>query len=173
MSKHYRIGIVGIGSIAETHARAIAEIDGAELVAGSCRTEDKGRRFAEQFGCRWFADFQSLIDEMQPDVITVCTPSGALLRRFIAALSRVNPSFATKPLLFARGYGLGILRTKPTDSTSRESPLFDRQPPHQRNEAGGQRCQIHGGTQANRRQPRLASAPPQHQGFHNNHCDFD
>ena len=98
MAETFRIGIVGIGSIAETHARAIAEIKGAEVVAGSCRTAEKGERFAKQFRCRWFADFRSLIDETQPDVITVCTPSGAHMEPALYALERGIHVLCEKPI---------------------------------------------------------------------------
>ncbi len=43
--KLYRVGIVGIGLIAEFHARALAELPNAKLVAGCCRTAEKGEAF--------------------------------------------------------------------------------------------------------------------------------
>ncbi len=41
-----RAAIIGIGAIARMHARALRDIPGVELVAGTCRTEEKGRSFA-------------------------------------------------------------------------------------------------------------------------------
>lgn len=35
----YRIGIIGIGAIADHHAKAISDIENATVVAGSSRTE--------------------------------------------------------------------------------------------------------------------------------------
>ena len=98
MSKTYRIGIVGIGGIAKMHALAIGDIENAELVAGSCRTESKGRAFADEHGCRWHADYQTLLDEEKPDAITIATPSGAHLEPMLAAAERGIHGLCEKPL---------------------------------------------------------------------------
>lgn len=94
----YRIAIVGIGAIATMHARAIADLSNATLVAGSCRGEAKGRAFAEQFGCRWYGDYEAMLDAEKPDVITICTPSGAHLEPTIAAAKRGIHILCEKPL---------------------------------------------------------------------------
>lgn len=73
----YRIGIAGIGAIADHHAKAIRDIENATVVAGSCRTESKGRAFAEKYDCEWYADYEDLLEEARPDVVTIATPSGA------------------------------------------------------------------------------------------------
>ena len=98
MSKTYRIGIVGIGGIAKMHALAIGDIANAELVAGSCRTESKGRAFADEYGCRWYADYEKLLDEEKPDAITIATPSGAHLEPMLAAAERGVHVLCEKPL---------------------------------------------------------------------------
>ena len=41
--KTYGVGIVGIGSVARTHALAINELPNARLIGGCCRTQRKGR----------------------------------------------------------------------------------------------------------------------------------
>ena len=61
--KTFRIGIVGIGAIAEMHARAIADIDGAELVGGCCRTESKGLEFAKKFSCKFYPTCEELLEQ--------------------------------------------------------------------------------------------------------------
>ena len=76
-----RAAIIGIGAIAGMHARALRDIPGVELVAACCRTEEKGRGFAKQFGCDWFADAATMIRRAKPDFVTVATPSGAPSRR--------------------------------------------------------------------------------------------
>lgn len=94
----YRIGIIGIGAIASMHARAIADLDHARLLAGSSRTEHKGRAFAEQFGCRWYPDYEQLLDQETPDLVTICTPSGAHLEPALAAIERGVHVLVEKPL---------------------------------------------------------------------------
>ncbi len=79
MTKNYRIAIIGVGAISDIHARAIADLDNLELVAGCCRGEEKGRKFAADFGCSWFADYEQMLDQTRPDLVTIATPSGAHL----------------------------------------------------------------------------------------------
>ena len=54
--KPKRICIIGVGGIARVYGAALAELGTAAsvLVGACCRTEEKGRQFAEQFGCQWY-----------------------------------------------------------------------------------------------------------------------
>ncbi len=93
-----RAAIIGIGAIAGMHARALRDIPGVELVAACCRTEAKGRAFAEQFGCAWHADAARMLRREQPDFVTVATPSGAHLPAVLAAARRGVHVICEKPL---------------------------------------------------------------------------
>jgi predicted dehydrogenase len=94
----HTVAIAGIGSVAELHALSVADIDGAELVAGSCRTESKGREFADEFDCEWYADTETMLDEADVDVLSICTPSGAHLEPTLAAADRGVHVLCEKPL---------------------------------------------------------------------------
>jgi UDP-N-acetyl-2-amino-2-deoxyglucuronate dehydrogenase len=93
-----RAAIIGIGAIARLHARALADIPGVELVAASCRTEEKGRAFAADFGCTWHADTARMLRRERPDFVTVATPSGAHLEAVLAAARRGIHVICEKPL---------------------------------------------------------------------------
>src|SRR3954470_4351741 len=67
-SRPFRVVIIGIGAIAELIAIALREIPQARLIAGSCRTEAKGRKFAEQYSCAWYGDTNAMLDKEKPDV---------------------------------------------------------------------------------------------------------
>jgi predicted dehydrogenase len=97
----HRIAIAGIGNVAEMHAAAIGDIEDATVVAGSCRTESKGRAFADEFDCEWFAQTEAMLDETDPDVLSVCTPSGAHLEPTLAAAEREVAVLCEKPLEIA------------------------------------------------------------------------
>ncbi|MEF8851479.1 MAG: Gfo/Idh/MocA family oxidoreductase [Haloarculaceae archaeon] len=92
------IAIAGTGAVAEMHAMSIADIDGADLVAGSCRTESRGRAFADEFDCTWYDDTAAMLDATSPDVLHVCTPSGAHLEPTLAAAERGVDVLCEKPL---------------------------------------------------------------------------
>ncbi|NDC53763.1 MAG: gfo/Idh/MocA family oxidoreductase [Planctomycetia bacterium] len=93
-----RAAIIGIGAIARMHARALADIPGVELVAATCRTEEKGRAFATEFGCAWHADAARMLRRETPDFVTVATPSGAHLEAVLAAARRGVHVICEKPL---------------------------------------------------------------------------
>ncbi|MFM7185329.1 MAG: Gfo/Idh/MocA family protein [Planctomycetota bacterium] len=93
-----RAAIIGIGAIAKMHARALGDIPGVQLVAATCRTEEKGRAFVAEFGGQWFADASRMLRSAKPDFVTVATPSGAHLPAVLAALRRGVHVICEKPL---------------------------------------------------------------------------
>ncbi|HEX7009879.1 MAG TPA: Gfo/Idh/MocA family oxidoreductase [Phycisphaeraceae bacterium] len=98
MSRTYRMAIIGVGGIAQLHARAIQDLPNAQLIAGSCRTPDKGQAFAKQWSCQWFPDYQAMLDEVKPDVVTIATPSGAHLEPLLACAQRGIHVICEKPI---------------------------------------------------------------------------
>jgi len=80
------------------HARALRDIPGIELVAATCRTEAKGQQFAEQHGCRWYADPTRMLRREKPDAVTIATPSGAHLDAALKAIRKDIHVICEKPL---------------------------------------------------------------------------
>ena len=93
-----KAAIIGIGAIARMHARALSDIPGVKLVAACCRTEEKGRAFAAEFGCDWHADAAAMIAAAKPDFVTIATPSGAHLDAALAAFRAGVHVICEKPL---------------------------------------------------------------------------
>lgn len=98
MDELYRVAIIGAGDVAGLHARAIADIDNATLVAAARRSEAPGRAFADTHDCAWYADVEDLLDTEAPDVVTIATPSGAHLEPTLAAARRGVHVLCEKPL---------------------------------------------------------------------------
>lgn len=98
MPDQFRIAIAGIGAVAEIHARSIGDLHNATLVAGSCRTESKGQKFADEFDCDSYTDTEEMLDATDPDVLCVCTPSGTHLEPVLAAANRGIDVLCEKPL---------------------------------------------------------------------------
>lgn len=70
-----KIGIVGCGKIADSHASQIQRIRGCEIVGACDREELMAKQLCERFSInRYFSDVDRLINEMRPDVIHVTTP---------------------------------------------------------------------------------------------------
>lgn len=98
MSENFRIAIAGIGAVTDMHALSIADIEHATLVGGSCRTEAKGRAFAETYDCEWYSETEPMLEATEPDVLIVCTPSGAHLEPTITAADHGVDVLCEKPL---------------------------------------------------------------------------
>ena len=98
MARSFRIAIIGIGAISDVHAKAIADLPQASLVAGSCRTPEKGQAFASKWHCTWYSDYNAMLDEARPDVAIIATPSGAHLQPTLACAERGVHALCEKPL---------------------------------------------------------------------------
>ncbi len=78
-------GIIGCGMIAGFHARAIADIRGAKLVACFDTYAPSAERLAEKFGCRPYTDLSAMLADPAITVVTIGTPSGAHMEPAVAA----------------------------------------------------------------------------------------
>jgi predicted dehydrogenase len=92
-------GIVGIGMIADFHAKAIAEVAGAKLIGVMSRSADKSRAFAERHALPfWTTDLDALLARPDIDVICVTTPSGSHLEPALAAIRAGKHLVVEKPI---------------------------------------------------------------------------
>ena len=91
-------GIIGCGMIANFHAKAIRDIDGAELVACFNRTSSKAEKLAAEFGGEVYTDLEAMLAREDVEVVTICSPSGAHMEPCIAAAERGKHVIVEKPL---------------------------------------------------------------------------
>ena len=91
-------GIIGCGMIAGFHARAIADISGAKLVACQSRRIEAAEEFAEKNGGTACSTVAELLADPAVDVVTICTPSGAHLDPAVAAAKAGKHVIVEKPL---------------------------------------------------------------------------
>lgn len=76
MTEKLRFGIVGGGVIGPVHAKAIASLPDAELVAVTDVLPEKARQLAESYGATPYMELQDMLAHGQLDVAIICTPSG-------------------------------------------------------------------------------------------------
>jgi UDP-N-acetyl-2-amino-2-deoxyglucuronate dehydrogenase len=93
-------GIIGLGLIADFHARAIADAAGAKLVAVCGRDAQKARAFAAKYGAEVFSTHELTTFLARPDLDAVCiaTPSGAHLEPTLAAARAGKHIVIEKPI---------------------------------------------------------------------------
>ncbi|MCA9181688.1 MAG: Gfo/Idh/MocA family oxidoreductase [Planctomycetales bacterium] len=91
-------GIIGCGMIANFHARAIADLDNAKLVACHNRTPSKAEALAAEFGGDVYTDLEQMLARDDLDIVTICTPSGAHCEPAVAAAQAGKHVIVEKPL---------------------------------------------------------------------------
>lgn len=109
-NKEYRIGIAGCGTISRIHAEAIAELEGAVLVAAFSRNTDKRERFCEEFGTKGYSDYNTFLGHQGLDVVVVCTPTGKHLDYGIPAADAGKHLIIEKPLEVTTEKGKRLLQ---------------------------------------------------------------
>jgi len=91
-------GIVGCGMIANFHARAVADIRNASVLACYDTIPAAADRFAEANNCAAYYDLKAMMADPKIDVITICTPRGAHMEPAIAAAKAGKHVIVEKPL---------------------------------------------------------------------------
>ena len=94
-----RVAVVGLGVISKSHILALQEL-GEEIVA-LCDTDTKKAEAAkETYGltCPVFEDYLTMLDEIKPDSVHICTPHYLHADMIVEALSRNIHTLCEKPL---------------------------------------------------------------------------
>lgn len=92
-------GIVGIGMIAEFHAKALAEVRGATLAGVMSRDAAKARAFADAHRAPFATHrIEDLVGRPDVDVVCITTPSGAHLEPALAAIRAGKHVVIEKPV---------------------------------------------------------------------------
>jgi predicted dehydrogenase len=96
----YGFGIVGLGLIADFHAKAIQAVSGgrSSLVACCSRSAEKAQEFEKKYGCTGYTDIEKFLAHPGLDIVSLCTPSGAHLGHSLAAAEAGKHVIVEKPL---------------------------------------------------------------------------
>jgi UDP-N-acetyl-2-amino-2-deoxyglucuronate dehydrogenase len=97
MTRH-GFGIAGTGVIAATHARAIATLPAAQLVAVTDVLPDAAAAFAAAHGCAAEPDLAALLAREDVEVVCVCVPSGLHAEVGAAAAAAGKHLVVEKPI---------------------------------------------------------------------------
>lgn len=96
--KKIRFGILGAGTIGDVHARAIAELDGAELCAICDVKAARAEEYATKYGVKAYCEYEKMLADDEIDAISICTPSGMHAEQAIKALSFGKHVLLEKPM---------------------------------------------------------------------------
>lgn len=93
-----RFGILGCGTIGDVHARAIMELDEAELIAVCDVSEDRAKEYAAKYRVKAYSSFEKMLSDPEIDAVTICTPSGMHAEQAITALRAEKHVLLEKPM---------------------------------------------------------------------------
>lgn len=79
MGKKFKIGIIGIGTIADIQAQAIQASSNLELVSAYSRNEKHVKKFGNKYGISAFSDWEEFINDPNLAIVSICTPNGTHL----------------------------------------------------------------------------------------------
>lgn len=107
--KKLGFGIIGLGGIADTHAKAILELEGCSLVGGYHYRQDKAEKFCAKYDCKPYWDLDAFLNDDSIDIVTIATPSGLHLDGAIAAATKKKHLVIEKPLEITKERCLQII----------------------------------------------------------------
>jgi UDP-N-acetyl-2-amino-2-deoxyglucuronate dehydrogenase len=93
-----RFGILGCGVIGPHHAKAIAGLQSAELVAVADVVPEAAQELAEKYRCSHYASLEEMLSGVDLDAVCVCTPSGMHAEGAITALEAGKHVIIEKPV---------------------------------------------------------------------------
>jgi UDP-N-acetyl-2-amino-2-deoxyglucuronate dehydrogenase len=91
-------GLIGCGMISRFHAKAVADIRGAKVVACQDAFPQAADKLAAEIGCRAYHDLGAMLADPAVDVVTICTPSGLHMEPAVAAAKAGKHIIVEKPL---------------------------------------------------------------------------
>ncbi|QDU70713.1 Gfo/Idh/MocA family protein [Mucisphaera calidilacus] len=99
--KNLRVALIGAGGIAGNHLTALKKIDAVEIVGLADINENTIVKRAKEFdipssGC--FTDYEEMLEKIQPDAVSICTPNGLHAPNSIAASKAGAHVIVEKPM---------------------------------------------------------------------------
>ncbi|MFP4178804.1 MAG: Gfo/Idh/MocA family protein [Spirochaetaceae bacterium] len=94
----YGFGIVGLGMIADFHAKAITDMEGGHVAACYSRSREKALAFGKKYGCTGYTNYREFLAHQGLDIVSICTPSGLHLEQALEAAEAGKHIIVEKPL---------------------------------------------------------------------------
>jgi predicted dehydrogenase len=93
-----RVAVIGAGFMGSLHARQVAELPAARLVAVADSDRSRGVSLAERCGTNWFADYRQALAQTRPDAVIIATPEDDHLDPCLDAFASGAHVLVEKPL---------------------------------------------------------------------------
>jgi predicted dehydrogenase len=102
--KKFRIAFIGCGGISGTHMAALKTMPDVEVVAGVDINPSRLDNFQEKYGVtKLYKDWKTMLKEVKPDAVSVCTPNGVHAQPAIDSLNAGAHVIVEKPMAMNPG----------------------------------------------------------------------
>ena len=98
MKKKFRVGIIGFGTVAQTHARVLSAMDDVEIVAvADVKPASELKPLPE--GAKLYSDYKEMIDKERPDAVHICLPHYLHYEVAVYCVEKKIPTLLEKPMV--------------------------------------------------------------------------
>ena len=98
MKKTLKFGMIGSGSITETHIKSIRSILNADVTAIFSRNRETAEKLATKYSIQVYSDYEEFLSNDEMDIVTILTPSGTHADLGILAAKRGKHVIVEKPI---------------------------------------------------------------------------
>ncbi|MCR4594947.1 MAG: Gfo/Idh/MocA family oxidoreductase, partial [Clostridiales bacterium] len=112
-----KVAIIGCGNIAKTHLSVLSGMDNITISAFVDICEDKAKALAEEYGAGAYSDYVTMLDELRPDSVHICTPHYLHKEMSVNCLKRGIHVLCEKPAVVSYEE-LGTLRSAQDNSSA-------------------------------------------------------
>ncbi len=105
------VAVAGIGTMGQNHARVYSTLKEVNLTAVADVNEKAGRAVADRFGCKFYNNFEALLDAEQIDAASIVVPTSHHKNTAIAAIKRGIAVLIEKPIADTKEAALEIIKT--------------------------------------------------------------
>ncbi len=93
-----RAAVIGLGGISAAHLGGWAKAEGVDVIAGADVNEEAVKSAVDTHGLAGYTDWERMLDEEKPDLVSVCTPPFLHREMASAALERGIHVMCEKPM---------------------------------------------------------------------------
>jgi UDP-N-acetylglucosamine 3-dehydrogenase len=73
--KKLRVGVIGLGKVAEVHLEGYKDVDSVDIVAGAEIRPERLRMMAQEWGFKGYVDYEEMLNKENLDIAVIMTPA--------------------------------------------------------------------------------------------------
>ena len=105
-----KAAVIGVGSMGRNHARVYRELPETTLVGVADMSEQNAERVAAEYQTHAFSDYRQLLDETQPDIVSIVVPTEQHAIVTIDALNAGSHVLVEKPISYTVEEGIRMIQ---------------------------------------------------------------